>query len=248
MSPQASIDASSGVPLYRQIKDILRNEIVKGKADPETPITEAQLLERFEVSRAPIRQALNELVAEGFVYRKQGKGTFPIAGARVQRPANIRPGALYRYLEDQGLHPQSSVRKVGRILPPQEVIQALKLESGESLLHFIRQISVDGKTMLEAEVYVRVPESFDPSVEDLESTGSAFTLLERDFGISLDHSANEVWATAATEEQSNSLGVAKGDPLMTIETIFYTVGGLPAGYRYAVHRAEEFKYKFVSNG
>ncbi len=81
------LDSSSGVPLYRQIKDILRREIIDGSADPQTPITEAQLLDRFDVSRAPIRQALKELSVEGFVYRKQGRGTFPVPGSRVHRPA-----------------------------------------------------------------------------------------------------------------------------------------------------------------
>lgn len=57
------LDLSSGVPLYRQIKDILRAEIAGGAADPREPMTEAQLLDRFDVSRAPIRQALKDLAA-----------------------------------------------------------------------------------------------------------------------------------------------------------------------------------------
>lgn len=66
------LDSSSGVPLYRQIKDILRSEVAEGIVDPRRPMTEAQLLSRFEVSRAPIRQALKELADEGYVYRGQG--------------------------------------------------------------------------------------------------------------------------------------------------------------------------------
>ena len=85
-------DPSSGVPLYRQIKEILRPEIIAGIVDPRIPITEVQLLDRFDVSRAPIRQALKELASEGYVYRKQGKGTFPVVGARVQRPAERDQG------------------------------------------------------------------------------------------------------------------------------------------------------------
>lgn len=68
------IDQQSGVPLYRQIKNILREEIITGKADPAEAITEALLLKRFGVSRAPIRQALGELADEGYVYRKQEIG------------------------------------------------------------------------------------------------------------------------------------------------------------------------------
>jgi GntR family transcriptional regulator len=233
--------------LYRQIKDILRTEVEQGVADPGTPITEAQLLDRFDVSRAPIRQALNELVSEGFVYRKQGKGTFPIAGTRVNRPASVGPGALYQFLDDQGLHPASTVTDVSRVLPPARVRGALGLDANERLLHFTRLISVDGNPLVDADIYIRTPEGFSPTVEQLQETGSAFVLLESEFGISLDRSEHEAWATAATPHQAASLDVQPGSPLLVIETVFFTTGGVPAGWRSAVHRAEDFKYRFITN-
>ncbi|MFW3385140.1 UNVERIFIED_CONTAM: GntR family transcriptional regulator [Kocuria sp. CPCC 205274] len=241
------LDPSSGVPLYRQIKDILRKEVAEGAADSGRPITEAQLLTRFDVSRAPIRQALKELASEGYVYRKQGKGTFPVAGARVQRPADVRSGALYQFLSESGLHPSSTVSGVERVEPPAPVRGRLGLQEHERLLHFTRLISVEGEPLVEASVYIRAPEDFQPTAEELQGTGSAFDLLKRDFGIALDRAEHEAWATAATAEHAAGLGVREGSPLLVIETVFYTAGGLPAGWRSAVHRAEEFKYRFVTS-
>jgi GntR family transcriptional regulator len=40
--------------------------------------------------------------------------------------------------------------------------------------------------------------------------------------------------------------VAEGSPLLAIETIFFSTGGVPAGWRLALHQAEEFKYHFVT--
>ncbi|MEU4653362.1 GntR family transcriptional regulator [Streptomyces sp. NPDC023723] len=242
------LDLSSGVPLYRQIKDILRAEITGGGADPRTPMTEAQLLDRFGVSRAPIRQALKELVDEGYVYRRQGKGTFPVPGARVRRPADVKPGQLYEYLYDSGLHPASRVTGIERTEPPARIRHRLGIESGERLLHFTRLILAEGEPLVEASVYIRAPEEFGPTAAELEDKGSAFQLLERGFGITLDRAEHEAWATAATAEQAATLGVREGSPLLVIETTFYTTGGLPAGWRSAVHRAEEFKYRFVTSG
>ncbi|MBB6120246.1 GntR family transcriptional regulator [Nocardiopsis algeriensis] len=241
------LDSSSGVPLYRQIKDILRTEVTERTADPRKPMTEAQLLQRFKVSRAPIRQALKELADEGYVYRKQGKGTFPVTGARVHRPADVRAGALYQYLSESGLHPASKVSGVERVEPPAPIRQRLGIEAHERLLHFTRLISVEGEPLVEASVYVRAPEDFDPAPADLESQGSAFVLLEREFGITLERSEHEAWATAATAEHAATFDVREGSPLLVIETVFFTTGGLPAGWRSAVHRAEEFKYRFVTH-
>jgi GntR family transcriptional regulator len=240
------LDPSSGVPLYRQIKDILRAEVTEGIADPQKPMTEAQLLSRFEVSLAPIRQALKELASEGYVYRKQGKGTFPVAGARVQRPADVRPGALHQYLSDIGLHPASKVSGIERVEPPAQIRHRLGIETHERLLHFTRLISVEDEPLVEASVYIRAPEAFSPTAEELEDTGSAFELLEREFGITLDRAEHEAWATAATAAHAATFGVREGSPLLVIETIFFTTGGVPAGWRSAVHQAEDFKYRFVT--
>ncbi|MCS5478834.1 GntR family transcriptional regulator [Corynebacterium sp. YIM 101645] len=240
------LDPVSGVPMYKQIKEILRREITSGTADPGVPMTEAQLLERFGVSRAPIRQALSDLTTEGFVYRKQGKGTFPVVGARVDRPADIRPGGLFQFLADKGLKPTSTVSEPERVVPPARIRARLGLPEDERLLHFTRLMSIDGEPLVDADVYIRSPEGFLPSVEFLEERGSAMELLEREYGITLDRAEHEAWATAATTRQAKALGVAEGSPLLAIETIFFSTGGVPAGWRLAIHQAEEFKYHFVT--
>lgn len=242
------LDLSSGVPLYRQIKDILRTEIVQGAADPGKPMTEVQLLDRFDVSRAPIRQALRELTNEGYVYRKQGKGTFPVPGVRVDRPAEMRAGTLYQYLAERGLKPTARVSDLAKVAPPERIRERLRLDGSERLLHFTRLISLDGAPLVEADVYIRVPENFEPTASELERQGSAFELLERDYGITLDRAEHEAWATAATPAHSEALGVPVGSPLLVIETLFYTRGGVPAGWRIAAHLADEFKYRFVTDG
>ncbi|MDO5696824.1 MAG: GntR family transcriptional regulator [Dermatophilus congolensis] len=242
------LDLSSGVPLYRQIKDILRGEIMGGVADPQKPMTEAQLLDRFDVSRAPIRQALRELTNEGYVYRKQGKGTFPVPGARVDRPPELRAGTLYQYLAERGLNPTAQVTGLARVVPPDHIRERLRMEPGESVTHFRRLISLDGSPLVEADVYVRGPEGFAPKASDLESQGSAFELLERDYGITLDRAEHEAWATAASASHAEVLGVPVGSPLLVIETIFFTTGGVPSGWRVAHHLADEFKYRFVTDG
>jgi GntR family transcriptional regulator len=253
------LDPSSGLPLYRQIKDILRREIADGTADPQVPMTEARLLERFGVSLAPIRQALRELATEGLVYRKQGKGTFPVAGARVHRAADVRLGALHDYLADRGLNPTSTVIGLDWTQPTDRLRTLLSLDAGpapgadpraiphpdERLLHITRLISVDGKPIARPEVHLRVPRGFDPTAAELEEHGSAFALLERDYGLVLDRAEHDVWATEASEEQAGALEVAIGSPLLAIETLFFAAGGWPAAFRSAVHRAEDFRYRFI---
>ncbi len=67
----------AAVPKYERVKRSLVREIESGTypAGGAFP-SEAKLLERFDVSRPTLVRALQELVAEGFLYRQQGRGTF----------------------------------------------------------------------------------------------------------------------------------------------------------------------------
>lgn len=241
------LDLESGVPLYRQVMEILRNEIVQGSLDPAVPMTEAKLVARFGVSAAPIKQALTELTREGFVYRKQRLGTFPVMGVRVDRPADLKTGDLYRFLEDRGLKPTSTVGEIKRVVPPAAIQHRLGTPEGEKLLHFVRAIFADEKPFAENDIYIRSPEDFLPTEAELKDGGSALTLLERKYGIALDHAEHEAWATTANSEHAVALGVAIGSPLLVIDTVFYATGGVAVGWRSAVHRPEEFKFHFVTN-
>lgn len=245
--PSHELDVDTGVPIYRQIKDLLRDEILSGQIIQDRPITEAQLLERFEVSRAPIRQALKELATEGFVYRQQGRGTFPIPGARVERPIDVRSGGLYDYLTHAGLEPTSTISGLCKTTAPDFVRTELKAAKDERLLHFNRQIFAEGKPVADIVVYVRVPSDFNPTQRELETTGSAFTLLDRQYGLLLEHAEHAASATAATAAQAESLKVDQGSPLFLLESVFYITGGVPTGWRHAVHRPDDFKYRFSAS-
>src|SRR6266852_3514872 len=72
-----TLERSNPLPLYYQLKQVLRQQISAGHLAPHTAIpSEPELVARYRVSRATVRQALTELVHEGLLYRQHGKGTF----------------------------------------------------------------------------------------------------------------------------------------------------------------------------
>lgn len=75
-----TIDHTSPVPLYYQLRLLLEEEIATGKLRPGDQIpTEAELCLRYNISRTPVRQALLELTREGVLVRTVGRGTFVAA-------------------------------------------------------------------------------------------------------------------------------------------------------------------------
>lgn len=241
---QHIIDRLSTVPLYSQIKQILIGEL-QGVGSATAPaLTEASLMKRFHVSRAPIRQALKELVDEGYVVRQRAKGTFPVQGVNVRLPPALELGGLTRYLTEQGLKPTSRVTGVERVEPPAEVREALGLETPEKLLYLQRVISVQGAPLIWARTYLRTPPDFVPDIEELERVGTVFALIEQRLGVVYTRGVQHIWASGATQEEAQALEVEVGAPVLVAVTTLMTSDGSPGGWRRALHRADDFKYAF----
>lgn len=73
----APIDRNVPIPAYYQLKRLIKEQIQNGQLQPGDKVpTEAELCEQYNLSRTPVRQALQELVFEGLLTRTQGRGTF----------------------------------------------------------------------------------------------------------------------------------------------------------------------------
>lgn len=241
---QHTIDRSSTVPLYSQIKQILINEIQGAGGTAAPTLTEVSLIQRFHVSRAPIRQALKELVNEGYVVRQRAKGTFPVRGVNVRLPPALELGGLTRYLTEQGLEPTSRVTGLERVDAPEEVREALGLESPEQLLYLQRVISVKSAPLVWARTYLCTPPDFFPEVEELERVGTVFALVEHQLGLVFTRGEQHIWASGATQEEAEALEIKIGAPVLVAVTTLFTNDGRPGGWRRALHRADDFKYAF----
>lgn len=243
-STHQMIDRSSSVPLYSQIKQILIQELRSAEGNEAPVLTEATLIKRFHVSRAPVRQALAALVEGGYVVRQRAKGTFPVKGLNVRLPPATELGGLTRYLTEQGLQPSSRVLALERVKTPDEVMESLGADVQSEMLYIQRVISVKGMPLVWTHTYLATPPHFQPGLAELEKTGTVFALIERDLGVSFTRGEQQIWASGATREEARTLGIKTGAPVLIAVTTMCTPDGQPGGWRRAVHRADEFKYAF----
>lgn len=73
----SNIDHDSPIPIYHQLKTLIREKIEQGVWRPGDRIpTEQKLCQMYHISRTPVRQALNELEFEGLIVRRPGQGTY----------------------------------------------------------------------------------------------------------------------------------------------------------------------------
>jgi ABC-type glycerol-3-phosphate transport system substrate-binding protein len=129
------IDPSLPIPLYYQLKILLKKQIEIGELRPGDKVsTEAELCERFSISRTPVRQALLELVNEGMLTRKAGRGTFVASVSvngvdlRIMVPDVGRQWPLQEAARRWNLaHPGSAINLQFTVVPLRELFEQLSM-------------------------------------------------------------------------------------------------------------------------
>src|SRR5579875_1543740 len=138
------LERSNPLPLYYQLKEVLKQQIRAGHLAPHTAIpSEPELVARYRVSRATVRQALTELVHEGLLYRQHGKGTF-VCEPRVQqtlseltslsediRRRGKRPGGLL--LVSELVRGSETVRERLRLLDEEQAIRLVRVRTADDV-------------------------------------------------------------------------------------------------------------------
>ena len=108
---------------YQSVADVLRRDIASGVyRDGDTLLTEAELKDKFGVSRQTVRQAISLLEADGLVLRRRGSGTYVTHGPR-KRNGLLNVGVLTTYITDY-IFP-SIVRGIESVLSAENCMMSL---------------------------------------------------------------------------------------------------------------------------
>lgn len=87
------MNRQNSLPLYMQIREIIRSRIEKGEIKPLDPLpSEDALCREYQVSRITIKKALEDLKKEGYILRIKRKGTFVNFQKRQAENNNFRVG------------------------------------------------------------------------------------------------------------------------------------------------------------
>lgn len=220
---------SKSAPLYQQIYDDIKGAIKDGtyKVDEKIP-SEAELSEEYGVSRITVRRAIEDLCADGYLTKMQGRGTFvgkPHIMRRLSQSKATR--SFSEICEEAGVTPGAHLieRQIVPVRPDEQEFFGL---APDALLIYVHRVrTADGLGVCDENMFVPYDDGRDLLTLPLEDT-SLFDAIEQATG----HrpASNEDWnitAVKATTDQASLLGISVGDPLLRTHVSFVDDEGRP---------------------
>lgn len=198
--------------------------------------SEQELVARFGVSKMTVRQAVAELVKEGFLRRDHGRGTF------VTRPRALRRfWTILSFTEEmrsRGLEVENRLLGIRRVRPPEPIRRALRLRPDERVLQVRRLRLAHGQPI--AYNVSHVPLRRCPGLDrmgrlDLEAD-SLYLVIQRRYGLRFTRCDRSYRAGTPAPSEARLLGIAARAPVLIVEGTSFVEGDVPIDYCYEVYR------------
>ncbi|GLQ48938.1 GntR family transcriptional regulator [Dyella flava] len=232
---------STRLPLYAQIEDVLAARISSGAMPVGTQLpSEEELSREFGVSRTTVRVTIQNLVRQGLVEIRRGRGTFVASPRMVQELAE-----LTGFVEDmRALGRTPTARVLSREIVPAASLVAEKLAvpAGTAVVQIRRVRLSDGVPLSFDETYL--PEQLGRRVitDDLAKE-PIFTLLEERYDTPLVEAEYVLEATVADPTVAMALEIPVGSPIFLIERTSYTSGHRAVDYERLYYRGDYIRFK-----
>ncbi len=223
----AVLDREAPLPLYVQLKDALLREIRDGGLEPGDRFpSETAIRNRYQVSRATVRQALAELETSGVIRKVQGLGSF-VAVPKIRHVPLLT--SFSELARSQGFTPSHRVLSSSVDAVPVDAAGEIGLAEGTRCRHLRRLFLADGSPVGLAETWLPVDalgghdHLFDS--EHLDA-GSMYEVLQAEpIGLVLDHATETVSPGAVDAPSAELLGREAGTPVLLIRRLTYTPEG-----------------------
>ena len=203
-----------GIPIYRQIHDLLENEIRALYKAGDTLPPESELAERFGVNRHTLRRAVDELVTDGLVERYHGKGVF------VLEPAiNYAIGRTTRFTENlQSAGHTATSRVLRKLIIPAKggVASRLQILEGKDVIFIETLRSVEGKPFCVISHFL--PFRMCPEILEHYESGSLHGFLKKSCDIELKRSESLISTVLPEADDASLLNMSRHAPILRVKS------------------------------
>lgn len=224
---------------YEKIENDIKNRILSGELKPLQQIEgENTLKEMYKVSRMTVRQALNNLVNSGYLYRHKGKGTF-VCNTKIEKQLR----GLIGFTQTMNLYNKTvrnEIIKFSLINPPEQVAVNLMLEDDDKVFEVHRLRYGNEEPILYEKLYISYKQFKNISVQDFENSFYSY-LAEKNMKIGFG--SQKIDSIKCPKDLIPYFKCDGNEPFLCVKFIGYLDDGRPVEYTESFYLGS--KYSFV---
>ena len=236
------IDPTDVIPKYYQLANILRQQIENGDFQPYDAIpSERQLEQRYNLSRPTIRQAIDLLSRQGYLFRVHGKGTF-VSPPKLQKGI-LELTSFSEDMRKRGLKPGQRILEFGYVKPDSKIRQQLEIPDIEKKVLRIKRLRYgDEEPMGLQDSFLALDSAQTITREEIEEKGSIYVILQEKFGIYPTEADETLEVTLATHEEAELLNIKEGSPLLLNERTLWSQDRKAIEFVRILYRGDKYIY------
>ena len=226
---------------------LIKNDIVqaiktKQLNTDDKILSEAKLCKKYNVSRITVTRAINELVAEDYLYRIQGKGTF-VKGKQLSEGVS-QLSSFTKRMKEKKLKLETRVLETTSVTMPVKMANFFNLPSDKNVILLKRLRIVDGKVLCLSIAYL-MPEIFYwTTLEDMEHE-SLYDLLENKYDFKLGNATQEFEVGYLNEKNAKFLEISSQDPCLKLSLYSTLSDGRPAQFEETYYIGSKYAYQLL---
>ena len=233
------VDKSLKIPLYAQLMDILINQIENYMEENDQLDSEREICDKYGVSRTTVRQALDELEKQKYIYKVHGKGNF-ISSRRVKQDL-IKVYSFTDEMRKLGKKPISKLLNFEIAEPDSKILRKLKLKENEIVYKITRIRIADDIPMIYEVTYLPYDKFNGITKKDLEEN-PMYEIFKNDFKVHITSAEEVLESISINKLESIYLDVSQGEPGLKIERTTYENKQV-IEYTVSIARGDKFKYR-----
>lgn len=148
------IDKTTPIPLYYQLKEAILNNIKDGTYPQGSMVPKEQdFCDGLGISRTTVRQAITELVHEGWLYRVKSKGTF-VSRPKITQDFIKKLEPFNEQISRKNRIPSTKLIELKIITASKHVAENLKIQPGDEVIYLYRQRFADNEAIVTIRTYL----------------------------------------------------------------------------------------------
>ncbi|WP_234400642.1 GntR family transcriptional regulator [Virgibacillus senegalensis] len=228
------------IPLYLQLMDQIIDKInTQEYREQEKLPSEREFCDLYGMSRITVRQALQELEREGYIYKLHGKGTFVAPKSYSQNLVK-----LYSFTDEMrkiGKVPTSKVLSFEAVKAEESIGNKMGINPTEEVYKVVRLRLADGEPLMYETSYIPVSK-FPGLTQELLEKKPMYEVFYDDYTVPVNKAVESFSPTLVREEEAKYLQIPSKQTAMLIKRYAYSNEQL-IEYTITVARGDKFEYK-----